>query len=242
MSTRPPSRSRWSRPGRARLADLAQHLVLLGRRRVGRVRHAGERRVELLLAPSRPRACSSFTFAATPCISSIAADASPPERLASAILSFASFWRCAQLLELAAAARAGARRAPAARRSRPRRLGARALREPAPGRAVSPLGRAPGGLGSLPSSPSSEDFRPSRAVLLEELGDCVGLLAHDDVRRHDRAGEAAVADGEQHVVAWHLARVEVRAVRALAARDLALGLRALGGSGARACGSRCSAR
>ena len=54
----------------------------------------------------------------------------------------------AQLLEPRAAARAGARRARAARRARRRRRGARAPRGPAPGRAGSPLGRAPGGLAS----------------------------------------------------------------------------------------------
>ena len=35
--------------GLARLADLAHHLVLVGRRRVGRVRHARERGLQLLL-------------------------------------------------------------------------------------------------------------------------------------------------------------------------------------------------
>src|SRR3954465_6024702 len=33
-------------------------------------------------------------------------------------------------------------------------------------------------------------------VCVEELGDLLRVLTHDDVRRHDRAGEAAVADRE----------------------------------------------
>src|SRR5688572_14488746 len=65
-------------------------------------------------------------------------------------------------------------------------------------------------------------------VLVEELRHSPGLVADHDVRRHDRPGEAAVADREEGVVPAHVAGVEVRAVGALGALDLALGLRAPG--------------
>ena len=115
-----------------------------------------------------------------------------------------------QLLDLRAAARGGARRAraavevpggAAARERGPRgrlRVLADALRSSrgsAPGRpSASELGVAP-----------SRRLRPASSasgarVLLEELGDRLGVVADDDVLGHDRAGEAAVADREERVV------------------------------------------
>src|SRR5918994_1637400 len=64
-------------------------------------------------------------------------------------------------------------------------------------------------------------------VLLDEVRDRLGLGAGHDVGGHDRPGEPAVADREQHVVPVLLAHVEVRAVRALAALELAGGLGAV---------------
>src|SRR4051812_36458761 len=66
---------------------------------------------------------------------------------------------------------------------------------------------------------------------VEEGRDLLGVLADHHVGRHDRAREAAVADGEEHVVPLDLALVEVRAVGALAALDLACGLGAVGVGG-----------
>ena len=47
------------------------------------------------------------------------------------------------------------------------------------------------------------------------------LAAGHDVGGHDRAREAAVANGEEGILARHVADVEVRPVRALAALELA---------------------
>src|SRR4051794_3066346 len=66
---------------------------------------------------------------------------------------------------------------------------------------------------------------------VEEGSDLLGVLADHHVGRHDRAGEAAVANGEEHVVPLDLALVEVRAVGALAALELARGLGAVGVGG-----------
>ena len=48
-------------------------------------------------------------------------------------------------------------------------------------------------------------------VLGDEPGHLLGLLADDDVLRHDRAGEAAVLDREERVLVGLGALVEVRA-------------------------------
>ena len=77
-------------------------------------------------------------------------------------------------------------------------------------------------------------------VLGEELRDLARLLPGDDVLGHDRAGEATVLDRVDDVVDVLLAVVEVRAVLALAVGDVER--RALRAGGARACGSRRSAR
>src|ERR671910_2883823 len=53
-------------------------------------------------------------------------------------------------------------------------------------------------------------------VLGEEVGDLLGVLAHDDVLRHRAGGEAAVGDRVEHLVLLDLALVEVRAVDVLA--------------------------
>src|SRR5690242_11268362 len=64
-------------------------------------------------------------------------------------------------------------------------------------------------------------------VLRHEGRHVLGFLAHHHVRRHDRAGEAAVANCEEHVLHALLAEVEVGAVRALLLRHV--GGRAVGG-------------
>ena len=62
-------------------------------------------------------------------------------------------------------------------------------------------------------------------VLGDELGDRLRVTADDDVLRHDRAGEAAVADRVEDLVLGLLALVQVRAGDAL------LGVAALGAGG-----------
>ena len=74
-------------------------------------------------------------------------------------------------------------------------------------------------------------------VLGDELGDGLGLLADDDVLRHDRAGEAAVADRVEHVLLGLDPLVEVRALVA----QRAVG-RADGPGGAQRVAARRSAR
>src|SRR4051812_10419819 len=57
--------------------------------------------------------------------------------------------------------------------------------------------------------------RPLARVGLHELGDVLRIAPDDHVRRHDRAGEAAVANRVQHVLPGLLADVEVGTVGAL---------------------------
>ena len=107
-----------------------------------------------------------------------------------------------------AAARAGARRARSPRRAeRCRPCGARGRR----GRGRGPRGSA------LRSSMTAGGplLACWPAYLLTNVRDVLGVLPHDDVRGHDRAREAAVADREQDVVVLLGADVEVRSVRAL---------------------------
>ena len=138
-----------------------------------------------------------------------------------------------------AAARGGGRRARAARRApRPRR-GARARPAPGPGPRGSRAGRArAAGAAYSPSAAAcccSDSISLvvaglrravdlAAGVLGDEVGDRVGLVADEDVLRHDRAREAAVADRVEDVVGALDALVEVRAL--VAQRPVGRALRA----------------
>ena len=149
-----------------------------------------------------------------PCISSIAAEASSPERFASAIVVVGRVLLRAQLLELRQQLAPALVELRAAHRARPRRRGEPAPRAPAPGSrrisfrsSTTGRGRVAGRSRSPPeyfSRNSATAWASSPTTML------AGMIA---------PGEAAVADREEHVVALDLARVEVRAVRALAARS-----------------------
>src|SRR3712207_2480680 len=156
--------------------------------------------------------------AATPRISSIAAEASSPERLASAIASLARFCspRRPSTSGSTSRPRASSASPPSTippgtrRRSRPSRTasgssrislrsstGRPAARLLARARRLAALRRRFLGLVRL--------GRLAAGVALDEQRHVLGVAADDDVRGHERAGEAAVADREQHVVAVLLA-------------------------------------
>ena len=245
-------RSRWSRGSKPKLgplADLAQgdRVVVglaVGRRR-GRAGSAAS-------AASASRRCLDLgelglellDLAETSRISAIASSASPPARFASAIASEASFAGARGAPRPRAAARGGGRRASsslvellggaAARQRRARRLGvlADALQVE---RGGPPSGPSHHGVVLVCAGPRARDLL-GPGVLGDELRDRVGLVAGDDVLRHDRAGEAAVADREQGVARSSRALVEVRALDADAARVRSPACRP-----ASACGSRRSA-
>src|SRR5688500_8961962 len=176
-------------------------------------------------ASTSPRRCStvrnssssSFSRAETPFTSAIASDASSPLRWSSPIRLLAWFFR--------------ARRSSSSGKSERRRSSSSSAsskiagsipRRASPSRAGCWSSRIC--LRSSIATPSVVLAAAAR-VLGEEVRDGLGFLAGHDVGRHDRAREAAVADREQSVVAIHLADVEVRPVRALAALELSLGLR-----------------
>jgi hypothetical protein len=75
----------------------------------------------------------------------------------------------------------------------------------------------------------SDVFAPALApgVPGNEGRHAFGLPTGDDVRRHDRAGEASVPDGIEGVRHIHVANVEVGPVGALLAREIARIRRAL---------------
>ena len=60
-------------------------------------------------------------------------------------------------------------------------------------------------------------------VLGDEFGDLVGLVADDDVLRHDRSGEAAVLDREKSILIGLRSLIQVRTLHPLAAVAAALG-------------------
>ena len=75
-------------------------------------------------------------------------------------------------------------------------------------------------------------------VLVEELGDLLRVLADHDVGRHDRARRSRRCGSRTARRRGRPCAVEVRAVGALAAGELALRLGAVGVRATRACGSR----
>ena len=213
--------------GRARLAHLAQHLVLVRRGRVGQVRQRGE---HARCAAPRPRAApppARFSRAETP------RDLGDRlGRVLAGALQLADPLRGLVLARAAApparaAARGGARRARAPRRAAPgrRRAGASASRAGCGSSRISLRS-------STATSPGSASRRLAARVLAtgsrrpasasSPTTTFAGMIA---------PGEAAVADGEQHVVAALLAHVEVRPVGALAALELPLRLRSVGVGG-----------
>src|SRR5680860_744107 len=174
----------------------------------------------------RSSASSSFSRSDTARTSAIASDASPPSRCTSPIRLLAAFFSARSRSSsgrserrLSSSSRA---RSSAATGASPRR--ARAARTPS--------GSARIAFRSSTRTASRRQPGRSRAlsarVLVEEVGERLGILAGHDVRRHDRPGEASVADRVEDVVASHLAHVEVGAVGALPALQLLDGLGAVG--------------
>ena len=222
MSTRSPSSSRWSRAGGARLADLAQHLVL-GRGDSGR---AGW---EARPAPRAPLLDGAQL--GVQLLLALGGAAHLRDRLRRVLagaLQLADPLGRLVLLAARSSSSSGSTRAPALVQlqrlveragSAPRRASASRARcgsSPDLRRSSTggPRGWRPGPTRSRPR----RRFVPE--YLREEVGDQLGVPAHHDVRRHDLAREAAVADREQHVVPALLADVEVRPVGDLAALEL----------------------
>src|SRR3954454_3992476 len=223
MSTIGPSSSRWSFPvlpasPTSRSTSSSGGAVSAGRfgidaRLVSRAR---------LVSPTSES--SSFTRAATSCISAIASDASSPDRLACAMASPAFFcvalsssrcgWSVRQRSSssmISSSPSAARRRASAARTaSGSFRISLRSSMR-------------------LPASLVAEQPLLLAGVPRYELGHVLGVAPHHDVGRHDRAGEAAVANRVEHVRGRLLADVEVRPVRALGSLHLARRPRASGG-------------
>ena len=214
----------------AGLALLAQHLVAggaLGSGRLGSAPTATARRS----STARSSSSSSFSRAEAPLTSAIASEASSPSRWSAPMRFEASFF---SRLSSSSSGRIARRRSssssassssatskPRRRERRSRRL--RIVADLAQVEHVELLALAGrGGVGRAALRPR---------VLVEEVGHGIGLVAHHDVRGHDRPGEAAVADRVEGVVAAHLAHVEVRPVRALAALERSGRLGAVGVGG-----------
>ena len=169
----------------------------------------------------RSSSSSPFSRSDTPRTSAIASEASSPLRWSSPIRLLAWFFARPQVLQLRQQRPAPLvqlerlvehrRVHPATRERLTRRLRVRA---------------------DLPEVEHRDPLRRASLLLPEYLSrksaTSSRLAAGHDVRGHDRAREAAVADGEERVLARHVAHVEVRAVRALAALELAGRLRPVG--------------
>src|SRR3954468_15576272 len=222
MSIRSPASSRWSLPSRP--ASPTSRIVVSssgadGSGRLGSVTRIACRRS----SAARVSSTRSFTVADSSFTRASASAASWPRAFAAPIASEACF--CSARSDSAAAvaarhtssaassssmraARSGDRRASALLTASGSWRVARGAR-PIAGQAFgeTPFGGPP--LGSL-----------GAGVLREELGHGLGFLPDHDVLGHDRAREAAVADRVENLVDLFLARVEVRAVDALAVAHL----------------------
>ena len=208
-----------ARPG---LPDLAQHLVLVGRRLVGEVRQRG--RAARRGAASAAAISSSSAFSRSPTdlhLRDRLGGVLAPPRWSSPIRLLARFFSALS----SSSSGSRSRRRASASSSSSTRSGGR------PRRASAALARS----GSWRISLRSSTREASRALVAagglaagcflpehasRKAATCLGVGAHHDVGGHDRPGEAAVADGEEHVVPPDLALVEVGAVGALAALEL----------------------
>src|SRR4051812_24122436 len=228
MSSRPASRSTWSRPpppGSPHSLTTSSSSAAVGSGRFGN---------DAIRSSSSASTCASSPSSCLICeptsrICAIASPASSPERFAWPMASLASL-RCAR--SPSSCGRISRRRASSFSRSSTASAAPR--RESAPRtwsgsrrrsfRSSTALrrARACAGLAALRAAALAARLP---GVCLQELGHLLGVLTHHDVRRHDRPREAAVADREENVLLLLLADVEVRPVRPLTALDLALRLR-----------------
>src|SRR3954447_19721826 len=222
MSTSPPSSSRWSRPVRPASPHSRTSSSSTGEDSSGRFGKPASVRSSCSSTSARS-ACSAFAREETSFMAAIASEASPPPCFAWPIALLA--WFCSA--RSASSAGSSSRRRASSRSTSSSRSAARRRSKAA--RAASGSRRS--------SFRSSTGRRPPEWLLrrglrarvaLEEDRHVAGVLAGHDVRGHDRAGEAAVADRVQNILARFLADVEVRAVGALAALDLAGRFRAVG--------------
>ena len=214
MSISAPAAPGGPRPGRPALADLAQHRVLVGgaSRRGGSAARASAR-VAGRASTARSSSSSCLTSRRTTCASpAIASVASSPARLAAPI-SLAG----RVLLRAQRPRRSGvsSRHARVELQHRvepsPRRRGAPAPRAPPPGRGGSlevEHARAPGGplLGGARTGRRGPAALAARVARRRTRAIFWASSPTAMFCRHDRAGEAAVADREEHLFVVLLAR------------------------------------
>ena len=194
----------------------------------GRFGTSGERRVAAPPPPPRSAASSSFSRSPVARTAAIASDASSPARCSSPIRLEAAFFsaRSSSSSGSSSRRRASSSSTGSSRSASPRRASAsraesgssRSCRRSSTRGRYCPLRGAAAGVGARVDVLAGLPCVLPR-VLGHERGHRLRVLAHDDVRGHDRAGEAAVADRVEDVGAVLLADVEVRAVGALAARS-----------------------
>ena len=231
-------------------ADLAQHLVLLARRRrVGQVRQRRRARRSGAPRPRRPRPACALTFAATSRISAIASPRRPrPSAWPRAIFSLARFCVARALLERGqqlAAARVERDHLVDQRRVDPLALepGTDRVRVLADQLQVEHGGgsRGPTRWRSAAVLLGDVGAEPPPAYLARKSATSSASCADHDVRGHDRAREAAVADREEDVVLLSLRTLKFGPLVRSPPAASPVGFDPRAPAARRACGNRCSA-